>query len=154
MLKSSLNECSLSISSDCELAIINSIEEIFPNCKPQGCYFHLCLSFWRQVQTIGLVEAYDSYASFRRSFKLVQALPLLPVEEVINGLKIIKTCSNQKFKPILSYFDEIILEKLMISQMVLGISQGFQLVFGAFMKEYYTIYFVLTMQLSRGIEKY
>ncbi|CAF0945502.1 unnamed protein product [Brachionus calyciflorus] len=112
MLKSSLNECPLSISSDFELAIINSIEEVFPNCKPQGCYFHLCQSLWRQVQTIGLVEAYNSYASFRRSFKLVQALPFLPVEEVINGLKIIKTCSNQKFKPILSYFERNYIGKI------------------------------------------
>lgn len=112
MLKSSLNEYPLSISSDFELAIINSIEEVFPDCKAQGCFFHLCQSLWRQVQTTGLVETYNSYASFRASFKLIQALPFLPLDEVINGLKIVKSSSTKKFKPIVSYFEKNYVGKL------------------------------------------
>ncbi|RNA41824.1 hypothetical protein BpHYR1_039016 [Brachionus plicatilis] len=39
----------LSVSSDYELAIIISIQEVFPISEVCGCFFHLKKSIWRHV---------------------------------------------------------------------------------------------------------
>ncbi|XP_067667517.1 uncharacterized protein [Haliotis asinina] len=47
------------IQTDFEIAAINAIETVFPNCNIRGCYFHFTQALWRKVQTLGFNEAYQ-----------------------------------------------------------------------------------------------
>ena len=54
---------------DFESAILPALQHNFPASTHQGCYFHFTQAIWRQVQTTGLQQAYDSdervYSSVR-----------------------------------------------------------------------------------------
>ncbi|RNA00587.1 hypothetical protein BpHYR1_016466 [Brachionus plicatilis] len=48
----------LSVSCDYELAIINAIEEVYPDSEIAGCFFHLKKSIWRHIQENNLAAKY------------------------------------------------------------------------------------------------
>ncbi|RNA32767.1 hypothetical protein BpHYR1_049728 [Brachionus plicatilis] len=102
MVKSLVQKSPSSINVDFELAAINAIKAVF-NCKIYGCYFHLCQSMWRRVQKRGKVKYwYDE--SFRTSFRRLQSLAYLPLEDVSVGFEYVRSCSPLSFVPILDYF--------------------------------------------------
>ncbi|RNA13100.1 hypothetical protein BpHYR1_006663 [Brachionus plicatilis] len=81
MLKSYLVNSPKSINMDFEKAAMTAAQEIF-KWKIFGCFFHLSQSMFRRVQTRGYLKTYALDDQFRHSFKLVQALAFLPVQDV------------------------------------------------------------------------
>ncbi|RNA01702.1 hypothetical protein BpHYR1_007717 [Brachionus plicatilis] len=99
----------LSVSSDYELAIINSIQEVFPESEVCGCFFHLKKSIWRHVQENGLATKYSDFSSenlIRRHKKMLACLAFVPVDFVVNAFKELQSCIPNDLKKIFTYFED------------------------------------------------
>uniref|UniRef100_T1J9D5 MULE transposase domain-containing protein n=1 Tax=Strigamia maritima TaxID=126957 RepID=T1J9D5_STRMM len=48
----------LIILTDFETGLLPAIQQIIPNTRNQGCWFHYCQALWRRVQTLGLTIEY------------------------------------------------------------------------------------------------
>ncbi|CAF0995330.1 unnamed protein product, partial [Brachionus calyciflorus] len=92
-----------SINVDFEIAAINAIKQVF-NCKVNACYFRLCQSVWRRIQTTGLVKSWFD-ENFRLSFRRLQALSFIPEADISKALDIIRKNSPNDFLSILNYFE-------------------------------------------------
>ncbi|CAF1060993.1 unnamed protein product [Brachionus calyciflorus] len=92
-----------SINLDFEIAAINAIKIVF-KCKVYACYFHLCQSLWRRVQSSGQVKRWFD-ENFRVSFRRLQALAFIPVCDIIEGFEYIKQTAPCCFSNILNYFE-------------------------------------------------
>ncbi|CAF1065902.1 unnamed protein product [Brachionus calyciflorus] len=69
-----------------------------------ACYFHLCQSVWRRIQTTGLVKSWFD-ENFRLSFRRLQALAFIPEADISKALDIIRKNSPNDFLSILNYFE-------------------------------------------------
>ncbi|XP_077863133.1 uncharacterized protein LOC144345908, partial [Saccoglossus kowalevskii] len=65
--------------SDYEMSIRQAFEAEFPGISVKGCYFHLTQCFWRKIQELGLVNAYNNHRRTQRLLRKVFALGYLPV---------------------------------------------------------------------------
>ncbi|CAF1004601.1 unnamed protein product [Brachionus calyciflorus] len=103
------------ISCDFELAIINSIESVFPETDILGCFFHLKKSIWRQIQNYGLVNEYNDMSNednnIRLYAKMIACLAFVPCRVVITAFGLIKERTPNKMKDLISYFEEYYIGK-------------------------------------------
>ncbi|CAF1024296.1 unnamed protein product, partial [Brachionus calyciflorus] len=107
LLKEKLNNDPLSLSCDYELAIINSIEEIFPECEIHGCFFHLKKSIWRNVQDCGLVTDYTTNEEIRMYCKMLACLAFVPIDDVIIAFESLKkVVTNSSLQKLYTYFEK------------------------------------------------
>ena len=58
---------------DFEKAALNAFIRIHPSSKTSGCYFHLCQSFNRKNDELGLKTVYENYQDFALSVKMIPA---------------------------------------------------------------------------------
>ena len=65
---------------DFEMAMINTVQQIFPESKIRGCLFHYSQAVWRKVQNLGLTVRYREDREFIRLVRRASALPLVPME--------------------------------------------------------------------------
>lgn len=91
---------------DYEIAVINSIRNKFSESILNGCYFHLCQSFWRNIQTTGLITTFSESKEFRISFRRVQCLAFLNLEEVDAVFIMIKSSSPVQLITFLNYVEK------------------------------------------------
>ncbi|RNA44359.1 hypothetical protein BpHYR1_051270 [Brachionus plicatilis] len=75
------------------------------------CSMQYINNLFKRVQDRHLNDFYSD-ESFRESFKMVQALAFVPVNDVVQAYKIIEGQSNEKFKLILSYFEKCYIGRL------------------------------------------
>jgi hypothetical protein len=94
------------ISSDFELAVLNSIKIVFPDAKINGCYFHLVQNFWKHVKSEKLESEYAGNNNFRQAFKQLQALSFVPETDTVCAFNYLKSIACHEFRPILTYFEE------------------------------------------------
>ena len=96
---------------DFEQAAIGAIVEIFPGVELTGCFFHLCQSLYRWLQTHGLQTAYaeeDGILAIQaRSFA---ALALIPIQHVADYFRALVASPNfdHRLDPFVDYFEVII----------------------------------------------
>lgn len=67
---------------DFEMAVIETIQHIFPNSRIRGCLFHYSQAIWRKVQELGLSVRYKEDMAFNRLVRRASALPLVPLESI------------------------------------------------------------------------
>ena len=72
-------------------------------CEIYGCYFHLSQSFWRRIQSDGLKKWYDP--NLRLTYRKVQALAFLPIDDVIAGFDLVKAEALGSVKSFLTYVE-------------------------------------------------
>ena len=70
------------VSIDFEMAMINTVQQFFPNSRIRGCLFHYSQAVWRKVQHLGLTVRYREDREFNRLVRRASALPLIPVDSV------------------------------------------------------------------------
>ena len=80
---------------DFELNIHKSLDDMCPNVKILGCFFHFALSIQRKVDKWGMKTHYEENETFRKFVKQVIALSSLPLEDLQRGLQWI--LENAKF---------------------------------------------------------
>ncbi len=84
---------------DFETAAINAFTKTFPQASIKGCYFHLCQSFNRKINEVGLKKEYESNEDLALSLKMLPAMSFLP-QAMISGSfslvidDIIETCED------------------------------------------------------------
>lgn len=54
----------------------------FPNAQAHGCFFHLCQSVWRKVQSLGYEHRYKTEEDFRTKIKMMVAVAFVPPADV------------------------------------------------------------------------
>lgn len=91
---------------DFEDATMRSLQEEFgPTVQVKGCYFHLCQSTWRQIQTLGLTRAYRENNEIKQYCGMLDALAFLPTEDVTSGMAFLWENAPFDLVDLLVYFD-------------------------------------------------
>jgi len=83
MLNEHINEAPLSLNVDFEKAVFSAKKEVWENCLPYGCFFHLSQSFLRKVQS-RFIKVYKDDPEFRKIYRQMQALAYLPGKDVVS----------------------------------------------------------------------
>ena len=87
-------------------AIMNAIAAFFgPHVIVKCCFFHLCQSTWRKIQTLGLSQQYMDYDDIKLFCGMLDRLAFLPLELIQDGLQIINEIVPPAFAPLVEYFD-------------------------------------------------
>ena len=65
-----------------EKAVMNAFQKIFTDATLSGCSFHLCQSFVRKINEVGLKSVYEQNPGLALSLRMIPDLAFLPLEEV------------------------------------------------------------------------
>ena len=91
---------------DFESAVINAVRSRLGNdIIFGGCFFHLTQSTYRQIQSKGLANLYKQDAEFAQFIGMIDALALLPVCDVKQGMAHLQSNCPEEAKEVLDYFD-------------------------------------------------
>lgn len=75
------------------------------NTEIRGCFYHLTQSTWRKIQQLGLTNLYKEDSDFRSFCGQLDALALLPLVRVKEGMDYLKRCAPDAAAPLVDYFD-------------------------------------------------
>ena len=91
---------------DFEKACMNAAKVAFPDVDVRGCYFHLCQSLIRKVNTVGLKNEYESNIDIKLRLKSLCALAFVPDTDVKNVFDILAATfpDEDRYNEILTYF--------------------------------------------------
>lgn len=64
---------------DFEVSLLGAIETELPLSQQSACFFHLCQSFLRKTNELGLKRAYETELVVRKKLRQYAALAYLPV---------------------------------------------------------------------------
>lgn len=73
----------LTISSDFEKAVFNSIRQVFDGAVHTGCRFHFNSAVWKQIQEHGLQPLFHQNSNFQEFVYSLYALAYVPVDHVV-----------------------------------------------------------------------
>jgi len=100
-----------SVTTDFELAAMNAVRsKLGTSVAVRGCFFHLCQSTYRKVQSLGLTRAYNNDATVKAFCGMLDALAFLPESEVHTGMDYLRQSvpsgeHSDKLVELLTYFD-------------------------------------------------
>lgn len=81
-MESNLNPTNVIL--DFEKAAINAVQTVFDGSNVRCCFFHFTQNVWRHVQDVGLQSIYSDNIDFAIHIKMLMALALVPVEDVVS----------------------------------------------------------------------
>lgn len=91
---------------DFEIAVINSINAVFPRAEIKGCFFHLCQNVYRKVQALGLQQLYQNDTNFAIQVRMIAALTFVPLDKVIEHFENLQEHFIDAVSPVLDYFED------------------------------------------------
>ena len=91
---------------DYEIASHAAFHTEFPNTQVKGCYFHLCQSVYRHIQSAGLQMQYINDRDFALSMKMIPAIVFVPPEDVPDAFEQMENVLPPEAAPILNYFED------------------------------------------------
>ena len=91
---------------DFEIAVINSINAVFPRAEIKGCFFHLCQNVYRKVQALGLQQLYQNDTNFAIQVRMIAALAFVPLDKVIEHFENLQEHFIDAVSPVLDYFED------------------------------------------------
>ena len=80
----------LTLNCDFEKSILGAAKQIFNECRIYGCFFHLSQNWWKREGQLNLIPKLLIDSSFKKVFKMCQALAYLPIHHVVEGYELIK----------------------------------------------------------------
>ena len=80
--------------SDWERAPRNSLEQIFPNVKIYGCWFHYTQRIWGKTQKLGLVQSFREYHELATYIRKLMAIPYLPASDILSTFTLLDSPTN------------------------------------------------------------
>ena len=91
---------------DFEKACISASLIAFPNTEVKGCYFHLCQSLIRKINTAGLKIEFESDIEVKLMLKSLPALAFVPMQEVRAVFDTLAATfpDEESYNDILTYF--------------------------------------------------
>lgn len=104
------------VMADFELGLINATREIFGmDLQIIACFFHLCQSVFRHVQSVGLQRNYNDAndATIRNAVRQMCALAFVPIPDVIRVFALFEQSAPQgRFSQVVKYFEVRYLQKI------------------------------------------
>jgi len=94
------------ILTDFELASINASRHVFPNVENKGCFFHLCQSGWRKIQSCGLATRYGDDEQFSLILRHLFALAFLSPQEIPEAFDILKLEMPPEANDVVQWFED------------------------------------------------
>lgn len=100
-----------SVMTDYERAMRNAIRSVVsPNTELFACWFHFKQAMKKHAsQMNGLLEKIRGKKEYENIYYKLQAIPLLPAEDIWSAFQIVKSEANKLdaalFKPILNYYE-------------------------------------------------
>jgi hypothetical protein len=102
-----LNPCL--IITDMELALFNSLRNIFPCVRTELCLFHFGQAIWRRLNELRLSQTYRTNVEFKKAVKMCVSLTFVSTEDVLKQFIAIKSMpvlnSNDNVKEFVEYFE-------------------------------------------------
>ncbi|MPC67205.1 hypothetical protein E2C01_061373 [Portunus trituberculatus] len=77
-----------------------------PHVQIQYCFYHLTQSTWRKIQALGPANQYQTDNTFRIFCGQLDALAILPPNEVLEGMQHLKDTMPDDAIPLVEYFDQ------------------------------------------------
>ncbi|CAI6347925.1 unnamed protein product [Macrosiphum euphorbiae] len=65
--------------------MVSALKAIFNNVMIRGCWFHSSQALWRKVGEFGMIEICTGHRNAYDIVHMLMALPLLPVDKVMEG---------------------------------------------------------------------
>jgi hypothetical protein len=65
---------------DHEIAVMNAVQTVFPNCQLTTCFYHFNKNIWKKAKTLKLTGTSDG----RKMARMTALLPLLPHDRIFN----------------------------------------------------------------------
>ncbi|XP_059169402.1 uncharacterized protein LOC131951125 [Physella acuta] len=96
----------ISIMIDFEMAVIKSVERVFPECEVKGCFFHLSQNIYRKIQDSGLQQLYQVDSEFALKLRMLPALAFVPIEHMSYAFEKLLEIFPQEAMPIADYFED------------------------------------------------
>lgn len=109
MDKHRLNFSPTKIMTDFELAIINASISTFPSASVSCCFFHLCQSLYKKVQSLGLQAEYNDPKddTLNVYVRMLMAIAFVPTAEVVRVFNLFESnCIVEELEPMIQYFGE------------------------------------------------
>jgi hypothetical protein len=92
---------------DFELSAMFAVRNVLGEAvTTHGCFYHLTQSTWRKIQDLGLQSAYRSDDDIRLFVGMLDGLAYLPVNDVTEGYRFLKTTAPSGLVPLVEYFGE------------------------------------------------
>lgn len=91
---------------DFERAAINAIGTVFPDCRRQGCFFHLTQNFYKRIQSSGASGVYANDNKIFMTFKRIEALAFVPLEFVEKAFQLVTENAPPAMEEFIRYVEE------------------------------------------------
>ena len=95
-----------SVMIDFEVASRNALQEVFPDVRIQGCFYHLSQAIYWKVQSIGLQQEYQTNEDLNIKISMLAALAFVPVHEIVESLEHLADSMPEEAQPIIYYFED------------------------------------------------
>jgi hypothetical protein len=98
---------------DFEQAMINSVQNLFPECGVVLCFFHLSQSLWRKIASLHLKVEYQESKLIKKLVNMIKATAFVPADEVEDCFDSVKNLEGwpEHWFGILDYFQETYIRK-------------------------------------------
>ena len=95
-----------SIMVDFELAVVNSLERVFPDSEIRGCFFHLSQNIYRKNTEHGLKQRYPEDSHFALTLRMIPALAFVPTNDVTGAFEQLSEILHPEMRPVADYFED------------------------------------------------
>jgi len=95
-----------SIMVDFEMAVITTLERVFPDSEIKGCFFHLSQNIYRKIQESGLQQRYQEDSDFALKLRMIPALAFVPTVDVVEAFEELSEILPPECRPITDYFED------------------------------------------------
>jgi len=117
-----------SITVDFEKSVHQAIRNVFgKDVVIRGCFYHLTQSTWRKIQNLGMTDLYKSDEEFRLFCGQLDALALLPLDQVKEGMAYIRKYIHPGAEDLVVYFDNTYVSGQFRRRKMTGRRIGFKL---------------------------
>lgn len=95
-----------SVMIDFEMAVINSLEIVFPESEVKGCFFHLSQNIYRKIQENGLQQRYQEDSNFALKLRMIPALAFVPTDDVVGAFEQLSEILPPESRAVADYFED------------------------------------------------